>query len=122
MVTIKNAHQRNADGKSFITLELMGGLELVQSQRSGRFYATSKRCFIGSTFTLEQARLFIGQKMPGLIIRISSEPYEYTIPESGEVITLSHTYAYQPEEQLQEQPDKRLEERPNVFEEMISGM
>lgn len=98
MVTVRNAHLRQSENGQFVTLELAGEIELVQSQRTGRFYATSKRCFIASTFSFDQAKLFIGQKMPGSIIRVACDPYEYTVPESGEVITLGHTYSYEPEE------------------------
>ncbi len=32
----------------FVLLELSGGLELVQSQSSGKFYATMRRCRVPS--------------------------------------------------------------------------
>ena len=99
MVTVKEAHERmGKDNKPFVSLELIGGLELVQSQNTGRFYATARRCFVSSTFNLETAKQFIGQKMPGKIVRIQCEPYEFTIPESGEVISLGFRYDFQPEE------------------------
>jgi hypothetical protein len=99
MVTVKNAHQRKSqDGKSFVTLEVTGDLELLQSQRTGRFYATAKKCFIACTLPMEQAKLFIGQQMPGKIVRVACEAYEFKVPETGEVISLCHTYEYQPEE------------------------
>jgi hypothetical protein len=99
MVTVKKAHQRQSkEGNVFIALELTGDLELVQSQQTGRFYATVRRCFISSTLSVEQATQFIGQKMQGSIVRVSSDPYDYTVPETGEVITLCHTYSYQPDE------------------------
>ena len=99
MVTVKEAHQRvGKDDKPFISLELIGGLELVQSQNTGRFYATTRRCYVSSTFNLETAKQFIGQKLPGKIVRIQCEPYEFTIPESGEVISLGFRYDFQPEE------------------------
>ena len=34
--------------------------------------------------------------MPGDIVRIQSDPYEYTIKATGEVVTLQHTFGYQP--------------------------
>ena len=101
MVTVKNAHQRQPqNGKTFVSLELTGDLELIQSQRTGRFYATSKKCFLASTLSIEQAKQFIGQQMPGKIVRTASDPYDYTVPETGEVIGLCHSYEYQPEEPL----------------------
>jgi len=64
---------------------------------TGRFYATAKRCSITSTFNEETAKTLIGKQMQGSIQRVEAEPYEYTVPESGEVILLQHTYEYVPE-------------------------
>ena len=36
--------------------------------------------------------------MPGKIEKVEVEPYEYAIPETGELITLSHRYEYLSEE------------------------
>jgi hypothetical protein len=100
MVTVKDYHLRvSKDGKEFISLELQGDLEMVQSMETGRFYATAKRCSVSSTFDEETAKKLIGVKMPGRIVRMECEEYEYAIPESGEVIKLKHTYQYQPDEQ-----------------------
>jgi len=99
MVTINAYHVRqNQEGKSFITLELLGDLELIQSSTTGAFYATAKRCTISSTFPEEVAKTLIGKQLPGRIERVQSEPYEYTNRETGEVIILSHTYTYNPDE------------------------
>ncbi|MNY46755.1 hypothetical protein D3C86_1819660 [compost metagenome] len=35
--------------------------------------------------------------MPGNIRKMDSEPYEYTVKETGEIIMLTHRYVYQPE-------------------------
>jgi hypothetical protein len=34
--------------------------------------------------------------MPGTIERVECDPYNYTVPETGEVVTLAHTYEYVP--------------------------
>ena len=48
--------------------------------------------------------------MPGIIKRVESVPYEYAIPETGELIKLAHTYEYAPERDLgMEAPVRRLE-------------
>ncbi|GAB3422054.1 hypothetical protein [Niabella aquatica] len=96
MVTIVAAHLREGGEGNFMSLELQGDVELVQSMNTGRFYATSKKCFIPSTFTEQQAKALIGRQLPGSIIRVDADPYEYTVPETGEVIVLSHTYTYLP--------------------------
>ena len=44
MVTIVDYSKRpNSEGKEFIALVLQGGLELVKSQKSERYYATAKK-------------------------------------------------------------------------------
>ena len=101
MVIVKNYHLRTGeDGGEFVTLEIEGDLELVQSQNTGRFYATARRCFIFSTFDQETAERMIGSQMPGRIIRVPKDPFDYTIPETGEVIVVNHGWEYIPEERL----------------------
>lgn len=47
MVTIIDFKERNKeDGTSFFVLEVQGGIELVQSQRTKQFYATAKKAYI----------------------------------------------------------------------------
>jgi hypothetical protein len=77
-------------------LILEGELTLIQSQETGSWYATSKRASITSTFDEVKANKLIGRELPGSIIREECEPYEYVLPESGEVVELSHTYRYEP--------------------------
>ena len=85
------------DGTTFISLELTGGLEMVQSSNTGRLYATVRRTRIPSTFDADTAKRLIGQELKGDIVRVSCDPYEYASPTTGEVMMLQHTYAYQPE-------------------------
>ena len=98
MVTVINFHVRqNKDGKDFVTLTLQGDVELVQSMETGKFYATARKCSITSTFDEQTAQRIIGTTMPGTIKRVESDPYDFTVSETGEVIKLAHTYQYQPE-------------------------
>ena len=99
MVTITNFITREGkDDKPFVALELTGDVELIQSMATGRFYATAKKCTIVSTFSEELAKMLVGKTLPGRIDRVACDPYSYTIPESKESITLSHTYSYVPAE------------------------
>ena len=99
MITISGyALRQNSDGKQFISLQLQGDVELVQSMNTGKFYATSKRCSMPSTFDETVAKGLIGTRMPGRIERVQCDPYEYAVPETGEVISLAHTYQYVPEQ------------------------
>ena len=98
MVTITNVIERiNSDGEDFISLVISGGVEMVQSKMTGRFYATSRTTSIPSTFEEAFAKTLIGQQIPGKIVRKECEDYQYTIPDSDEVITLAHTYEFVPE-------------------------
>ena len=99
MVTVIDFKVReNADGKEFITLKLQGGLEMVKSKNNGRFYATVRTLSIPSTLDQASAQLMIGQKLPGSIQKVDCDPFEHTIPSTGEVVMLSHRYEYCPEE------------------------
>ena len=100
MVTITNiAIRKSKDGKEFTTLELTGGLEMVQSQETGKFYATVRKCSIPSTFDERIAKTLIGSSLEGSIVRAESEPYDYTNPDTGEVMTLNYSWTYVPNDQ-----------------------
>jgi hypothetical protein len=99
MVIVSNYFLRtNKEGKPFISLELTGPVEMIQSMFSGKLYATAKKCTVSSTFTEDIATTLIGTKLPGRIDRVETEPYEYTAPGSNEKVILNHTYIYVPEE------------------------
>ena len=103
MVTISNYFIRqNKNGDSFISLELTGDVEFIQSSLTGKFYASAKRCSISSVFTEEVAKALIGKQLPGAIQRVECDPYEYTVEKTGETLLLSHTYTYVPDESLQQ--------------------
>ena len=87
----------NSEGEEFFALILQGGLELVKSQETGRYYATGKTTSITSTFTEEVCQGLIGTEIPGSIQKLECEPYEYTIKETGEVVMLEHRWEYQKE-------------------------
>jgi hypothetical protein len=99
MVRINAYHLRvNKEGKQFVALELQGDLEMIQGSESGRFYATAKKCTVSSTFTEDVAKSLLGKQLPGRIDRVETVPYDYTVKETGEVISLAHTYVYVPED------------------------
>lgn len=89
---------RNADGKEFVSLKLQGDVEAIQSQQTGKFYFSAKTCYIASTFDPSTASSLIGKEIPGNVIRVASDPYEYTLKETGEIITLMHRYEFKPED------------------------
>ena len=98
MVQVTNFYEvEKKDGTTFISLELTGGLELVQSQTTGKMYATVRKCRIPSTFDASIAKMMVGQQLEGNIIRVQTNPYEYVNKRTGEVMTLQHQYAYSPD-------------------------
>lgn len=102
MVTVSGfAERQRKDGSPFITLELTGSVEIVESQTTGKMYATVRKVSIPSTFDASIAQAMIGQKIEGEIVRVICEPYEFTNPRTGEVIKLQHSWAYQPNEQAE---------------------
>ena len=96
MVTVSNyASRLRKDGTPFITLELTGGLELIQSGSTGKFYATVRKCSIPSTFSELIAQKMIGQELPGEIVKQKCDPYEFANKQTGEMMMLDYSYAYQ---------------------------
>ena len=96
MVTIKDFKKRESkDGEEFLVLVLQGGVTPVKSQTTGRMYFTAKTCTVSCTFDEETCQSLIGSQFPGNIIKVETEPYEFTIPETGEIIQLSHRWEYQ---------------------------
>ena len=88
----------NSEGEEFFGLVLQGGVELVKSEDTGRYYATAKQSTISSTFTEEVCKSVIGQDLPGRIVKTPCEPFEYTIQKTGEVVTLEHRWEYREDE------------------------
>ncbi len=99
MVTVTNyvERQRKDGSSTFISLELTGGVELIQSSTTGKFYATVRKCNIPSTFSEDVAKTILGSQLKGNIVRVPVEPYEFVNKQTGEVMMLQHSYAYQPE-------------------------
>jgi hypothetical protein len=94
---IKTKISQNSEGKPFVSLKLQGEPEFVQSQQTGRMYLTAKTCYVTSTFDEATANALIGKELPGTVERVPSEPYEYKVESTGELIVLAHRYEYKPE-------------------------
>lgn len=99
MVTVNNYVLRTRkDGSTFVALELVGGLEMVKSNTTGNYYATMKKSSVPSTFDEPTAKLFVGSQLPGQIVKVECEPYEFVNKRTGELLMLNYTYAYQASE------------------------
>jgi hypothetical protein len=95
MVRIVNYQKRTTEeGKVFFTLELQGGIEIVKSQETGKSYMTARKASMSCTFDELTCQSLIGTELPGSVRKVECEEYEYTIKDTGEVITLSHRFEY----------------------------
>lgn len=95
MVRIVDFRKRtNSNGEEFYALVLESGLELVKSKATGNYYATAKKATITSTFDEATCANLIGQQIPGSVQRIETEPYAFTVKDTGEVLTLTHRWVY----------------------------
>jgi hypothetical protein len=95
MVTItdyKTIEKEN--GESFNVLIVQGGLQAEKSKSSGKTYFTAKVANVSSTFDENMCKSLIGQQIEGSVKKVSVEPYEYNVPGTDEVLTLSHRYEY----------------------------
>lgn len=100
MVTVTGFNlrqQKEGEQKNYISLELEGEIEMVQSSNSGRFYATVRRCNVSSTFDQLTAERMVGKQMAGTIERVPCDPYDFTIEQTGEVIKVGYRWDYLPE-------------------------
>lgn len=99
MVTVIDFKENeNKEGTKFYSLVIQGGIEMVKSEQTGRYYATARKTTIPSTFNEPTCKALVGQTMSGNVMKVECEPYEFTIEGTGEVVELSHTYAYVPEQ------------------------
>lgn len=96
MVTVTNYLQKeSAEGKKFIALELTGDIEVAISEKSGRMYATARKCTIASSFDENVCKSLMGKQLPGTIKKVEvDEPYDYKVPGTKDVIQLNYRFEY----------------------------
>lgn len=123
MVRIVNYQKRTTEeGKEFFTLELQGGVEMVKSQETGRFYLTARKASLSCTFDEQTCQSLIGTELLGGIKRIECEPYQYTVKETGEIITLSHRYEYTDQEAAVPAPIPVIEKSTVTVEDFMKNV
>ena len=104
MVRIINYKKRMAeDGREFFALEISGGIEMVKSKAT-----------VSTTFDEETCKSLKGTEMPGRITKIKTPTYQYTIKETGEIISLEHKYVYLPED-VEKEEEKQVVELEEAF-------
>jgi hypothetical protein len=82
------------NGEEFLMLVLQGGIEPVKSQATGKMYFTARTVKVPATFDEVTCKSLIGSQFEGTIIKVPSEPYKYTIKETGEIVTINHRFEY----------------------------
>lgn len=82
------------DGQDFLLLVLQGSVEVVKSETTGKMYFTARTVKIPATFNETTCKSLIGSQFEGTIMKVPTESYEYTIRETGEVISLKHRYEF----------------------------
>jgi len=99
MVTIvgyKTFEKEN--GENFYCLVVQGGIEAVKSQQTGRTYFTARTVTVPTTFDEQTCSGLIGEKISGVVKKVETDPYDYTVTETGEIIQLHHRYEFVNEE------------------------
>ena len=100
MVNVIGYQKRESkDGSIYFALELQTDeLEFIISQKTGRHYATVKKCWMSCTFNEQVCKMMIGKKMPGSIMREECETYSFVIEETGEEVVLNYRNVFVPVE------------------------
>lgn len=97
IVGFKTFERKN--GSEFCALIVQGGIEAVKSKETGKTYFTARKVNVSCTFDEEMCESLIGEDFPGSIQKVEVDAYEYAIPETGEIVTLTHSYQYVSEEE-----------------------
>ena len=100
MVTITGfkTYQKEG-GEEFYALEVQGGIEMIKSKETGKNYLTARKTIVSCTFDKFTCESLKGTQIDGVIKKIEVEPYTYTVKETGEELTLTHTYEFMSEEE-----------------------
>ncbi len=81
---------QNNEGEDFFVLVVQGDISVVKSKESGRTYLTKQIAKVSCTFDEETCKGLVGTEIPGRIVKVEVDPFEYTNEETGEVIVLTH--------------------------------
>lgn len=99
MVTIVDYKSfKKENGEKFYSLVVQGGVEAVKSKETGRTYLTARTTTLACTFDESTCKTLIGTQLSGQIKKVQVDPYEYTSPDTGEIVEMSHRYEYLSEE------------------------
>lgn len=95
MVTITGYKtNKNKEGKEFNILEISGAVEMIQSTKTGKFYAHAYKATITTTLNESSCKALIGTQFPGIIKKVACDPYNYEVPGTNDILTLNHSFQY----------------------------
>lgn len=98
MVTITDFKSRKkSDGETFNVLIVQGGAEVHRSQATGKNIINSRKASVITSLDDDECKNLIGTKLPGTIEKVTVDEYLYQIPGTEEIITLKHSFEYNPE-------------------------
>ena len=97
MVKIIGTEKRSSNGRTFNVLILQGGIIVAKSKTTGKTYLTAHR--VSTVCTLDEAncKQQIGSLLPGTIEKVACAPYDFKLPQTGEIVKLDYTFQYNPE-------------------------
>ena len=98
MVTIVEVAERTAANGNVFCSVMVAGDASVHMSAEGKASLVALKASIPSNLPKDVLESMIGNKLPGKVERVETEPYQWVNPNTGEEITLSHTYKYSPEE------------------------
>lgn len=104
MITVIDYYTKQSEDSTYNALILEGEPEFVISPKTGMPYARASKCHVYSALSEEQCKAIIGKTFPGNIEKVECDPYEYTVPETGEVLELNYSYQFVPVNSLKENP------------------
>ncbi|WP_224487863.1 hypothetical protein [Robertkochia flava] len=114
MVTVKDYKKRESKtGDAFYVLVLQGSVTPVRSKSTDKLYFTAKTCTVSTTFDEDTCKDLIGMQFPGKIVKVETAPYQYAIPETGEIVTLEHRWEYQ--DNTQEVIENQVVEESEIY-------
>nr|WP_315141929.1 hypothetical protein [uncultured Flavobacterium sp.] len=95
MVTIIDFKTFTKDnGENFFGLVVQGGLEAVRSAQTNKMYFTAKTATVPTTFNEITCKSLVGTTLEGSVKKVECDDYEFTVKDTGEIITLKHRYEY----------------------------
>jgi len=109
--------RQSQDGRVFYAIILQGGIEIVKSA-TGSSYLKANTVSLPTTFDEKTCIAMLDSDLPGSIQKVETEPYEYTIQETGEVILLTHRYEYCDDEMPTVQFSKLVNQSSNGIEKL----